>query len=807
MQGQRDEQCKSGLSGEAKKDTKATARIYLDCGQGLDEANPLCAEATGTQQVLVFAADIPQDCRAICFAPSDAGDCLIDDLRITVDAKRVLPQRINGLDCGGTALFFEDAPRILIAMPAGKASAHVQISCRMRTLDLSAQPDVESLIRGLGHRNLRLQAQIKAGGEELSRLQNKYAALMHDYTEAKTALNIVTNSTMWRMTAVPRRALDLFKRVVSRIPVLRTLYKGLRVLLREGPTSFMRKIKARLLLRGRYGRQVGIRSIPKAELDRQRLTVFQSGVKFSVVTPLYNTAEKFLREMIESVQAQTYGNWQLCLADGSDAAHPDVERIVREYAAKDARIVYRRLEKNMGISDNTNVCLEMADGDYIALFDHDDVLAPNALYEVMCEIERSGADFIYSDEATFQGKLDHIVLVHYKPDYAPDTLRTNNYICHLSVIKADLFRQVGGFRHEFDGSQDYDMVLRLTEKATTIRHIPKVLYYWRSHPASVASNVGAKPYAIVAAKKAIGEHLARVGLRGEVDDSRVNSMYRLRYEIDESALVSILIPNKDHVSDLEKCIDSIRQRTTYPNWEIVIVENNSTDPETFAYYSELEQDPHIRVVRWEGPFNYSAINNFGARHTSGQYLLLLNNDIEVITPEWIEEMMMFAQRADVGAVGSMLYYPDDTVQHAGVILGINGVASHAHKFFSRQEFGYMGRMVVAQNLSAVTAACMLMRKEVWDAVGGLDESFEVAFNDIDLCMRIRKAGYLIVWTPYAELYHYESKSRGLEDTQEKQNRFRGEVERFQARWKAELEAGDPYYNVNLTLTREDFSMR
>lgn len=547
--------------------------------------------------------------------------------------------------------------------------------------------------------------------------------------------------------------------------------------------------------------------VTQQERERQENTRFRKNLTISVIVPLFNTPEPFLSEMIASVQAQTYANWELCLADGSDSAHAQVGEICEKFAQTDKRIRYQKLEKNLGISGNTNATLKMATGQYIALFDHDDWLHPCALYEVMCAICEKDADLIYTDEDTFKKTPFDAYQPHYKPDYAPDTLRSYNYICHLTVFRASLLRWVGGFDSAYDGSQDYDMILRLTEKAKRIVHIPKILYFWRSHAASTASDIAAKPYTLSAARRALAAHLSRVGLTGEVTDSSIPSTYHIRYALSGEPLVSILIPNKDHVADLRKCVESILEKTTYPHFEIVVVENNSTDARTFRYYRKLERDPRIRVVTWAGPFNYSAINNFGAEACRGEYLLLLNNDIEVITPDWLNEMLMFAQRSDVGAVGAMLYYPDDTVQHAGVILGIGGVAGHSHKYFKRGSYGYMSRMTIAQNLSCCTAACLLLRRDVWEQVGGLDENFAIAFNDVDLCMRIRKAGYLIVFTPYAELYHYESKSRGLEDTPEKQERFAGEVRRFMGKWSAELAAGDPYYNPNLTLVTEDFAAR
>ena len=545
------------------------------------------------------------------------------------------------------------------------------------------------------------------------------------------------------------------------------------------------------------------------EREKQEKTRFPKEILFSILVPLYNTPLPFLEAMIASVQAQTYGNWELCLADGSDGAHADVGRVCREKAAQDKRILYRKLEGNEGISGNTNHCIGMAGGDYLALFDHDDILHPSALFEVMNVLCRQDADLVYTDENTFHKTPADAYLPHFKPDFAPDTLRGNNYICHFTVFRKGLLEKAGGgFRSAFDGSQDYDLVLRLTEQAETIVHIPKILYYWRAHRDSVAESVGAKPYVVDAAKRAIGEHLERIGLRGEVLETEIPSIYRIRYEIQGEPLVSILVPNKDHREDLKRCIDSIREKSTWQHWEIVIIENNSTEAETFRYYEELEKDERIRVVRYEGSFNYSAVNNLGARESRGAYLLLLNNDTEVISPDWIQEMLMFAQREDVGAVGVKLYYPDGTIQHAGIGLGLLHLAGHYFRGFPAGRPGYMARLCYAQDLTAVTAACMMVPRKVYAAVGGLDESFSVVFNDVDLCLKIRESGKLVVWTPFAELTHYESRSRGSdEDTPEKLAFFKTETRRFQTKWNAALAKGDPYYNPNLTREKENMSPR
>lgn len=619
-------------------------------------------------------------------------------------------------------------------------------------------------------------------------------------------LQTISDSFFWRMTKPARTVLDGLKSVAQKHEPLFLFLRMVKDTLRHGPKYASQRRRTYLENKSRIKEANSWPTVE--ERDRQKNERFPRDITFSILVPLYNTPEKYLRQMIRSVQDQTYEKWELCLADGSDAEHRSVRQYCEAIARQDRRIKYKKLAKNGGISENTNACIEMATGDYIALFDHDDILHPSALYENMKVICEKDADFIYSDENTFHEEPTDAYWPHYKPDYAPDTLRSYNYICHLTVFKRTLLDAVGGgFRSRFDGSQDYDLFLRLTEKARNIAHIPKVLYYWRGHSGSVASDVAAKSYTMDAARAALAEHLKRVGLSGTVLDSTIPSTYKIQYDIAGEPLVSIVIPNMDHVDDLKKCIDSITAKSTWKRYEIVVVENNSKEPGTFEYYRSIENRPEIRIVKWEGGFNFSAICNHGARAAKGDYILLLNNDIQVITPDWLEQMLMFAQRDDVGAVGAMLYYPDDTIQHAGVILGIGGVAGHSHKYFERGKYGYASRLTIAQNLSAVTAACCMISRDAWERVGGLDEAFTVAFNDVDLCMRIRKAGYLIVWTPYAELYHFESKSRGAEDTPEKQMRFKSEIDRFYDKWGDALAAGDPYYNPNLTLEREDFSFR
>lgn len=556
----------------------------------------------------------------------------------------------------------------------------------------------------------------------------------------------------------------------------------------------------------------GTGSFPSAaERKKEETTVFPKDVTFSILVPLYNTPERFLREMIESVTAQTYGKWELCLADGSDDAHDFVGRICQEYRQKDSRIKYQKLAKNEGISGNTNECYKMATGNYIALFDHDDLLHPCVLFAYMQAICEKDADYIYCDEATFKGNsINHMITLHFKPDFAPDNLLANNYICHFSVFGRELLESGELFRSQFDGSQDHDMILRLTAKAKHIVHVPRILYYWRSHKGSVASSIDAKTYAIDAAKGAVADHLTKLGYRNfEIESTRAfATIFRIKYELTSRPLVSIIIPNKDHVDDLSRCVESIINLSTYDNYEIVIVENNSETAEIRTYYEEISRHPRVQVVEYKGDFNYSKINNFGVQYAKGEYLLLLNNDTEVITPDWMEELLMYAMRKDVGVVGAKLYYPDKTIQHAGIVIGLGAhrTAGHTHYRIPEANVGYMGRLCYAQDVTAVTGACMMVSKALYEELGGLDESFTVALNDVDFCLRVREKGFLNIFTPFAELYHYESKSRGSDKKDERALRYQQESDRFRVKWADALAKGDPYYNPNFSLDHSDFTV-
>lgn len=557
---------------------------------------------------------------------------------------------------------------------------------------------------------------------------------------------------------------------------------------------------------GGYEAWLARHKVDKRTLRRQKHSAFAQKPLISIVIPLYCTPLPYLKELLESVRRQSYENWQLCLADGS----PDdkAKEFIEKHYGREKRIVYRKLEENGGISANTNEAVALAAGEYLMLCDHDDTLEPDALYEIVKAINDTGADVLYTDEDKVSMDGRHYFDPNFKPDFNLFRLRENNYICHIFVVKKSLTDETGLLRSEFDGAQDFDFILRCCEKAQKITHIPKVLYHWRCHMDSTAADPSSKAYAYEAGRKAVREHYQRLGIDAKVEMTERPGWYRSHVKVQGNPLISVIIPNKDHTDDLELCLFSMTRKSTYRNYEILIVENNSEKEETFEYYRKLpDRYPKARVLTWEKEFNYSAINNFAAKEAKGEYLLFLNNDVEILTPDWMEEMLQNCQQENVAAVGAKLYYPDDTIQHAGVVLGLGGIAGHIMCRASKEDPGYFGRMISVQEISAVTAACMMVKKSDFDAVGGLDETFQVAFNDIDLCMKFRAAGKKIIFTPYAELYHYESKSRGLEDTPEKQFRFDKEVKRFQEKWAQQLEMGDPYYSPNLSVTEGDCSLR
>ncbi len=587
-----------------------------------------------------------------------------------------------------------------------------------------------------------------------------------------------------------------------------TIQKGFRYLKHYGPKEFWIRLHERFEPEEvPYGPWYEAYVPDEAALEKQRHHHFEYSPLISVAVPAYRTPEKFLAQMIDSLLAQTYGNWELCIANGSpeDSA---MKKVLEEYTKKDSRIRVSELTENKGIAGNTNAALEMAQGEFVGLLDHDDLLAPNALYEIVRALDEDrNLDAVYTDEDKVTTELDEHFQPHLKPDFNLDLLRSNNYICHFFVVRRSIVQKVGGFRQEFDGAQDHDFIFRCIETAEKVGHIPEILYHWRTHKASTADNPASKMYAFDAGKRAIEAHLKRTGTEGIVSHTPDLGFFRVKYPVQGQPLVSVIIPNKDEKETLKACIDSIREKTEYPNYEIIIVENNSTTDEIFQYYKELSQDPRIRLLRWKKEFNYSAINNYGVRHANGEYLLFLNNDVTVITPGWIKELLGVCQRPEVGAAGVKLIYPDNTIQHAGCVIGLGGIAGHMFVDMPANRTGYLHKASILQDMSAVTAACMMMKRTAFEEAGGFTEKLSVAFNDVDLCLKVRKNHKLIVYDPYVQLYHMESKTRGAEDNKEKVRRFQEEIEYMRCQWIDILKKGDPYYNKNLSLTKWNYSLR
>jgi len=538
---------------------------------------------------------------------------------------------------------------------------------------------------------------------------------------------------------------------------------------------------------------------------RSEISSFESIPLISIIMPVFNVDPEWLNLAIESIEDQWHTNWELCIADDKSSNKETVEYLKN---INNPKIKVKFLERNLNISGASNAALEIATGDYIALMDNDDEITPDALYEMVKAINEKGAEFIYSDEdfISTEGGCSN---PHFKPDFSPDLLLSHNYITHFTCFKKELLDKVGYFNPKFDGSQDYDLFLRLTEKTSKIHHIPKVLYHWRTLETSTSANSEAKSEAIERGRLALKETLKRRSIDATVEHGNMHHYFRVKYFIKDAPMVSIVMPFKDKPELLAMSINSVLDRSTYQNYEIIGISNNSEKPETFKMMAELEKkDPRVSFYEYNVEFNYADINNHAVEvYAKGKHILLLNNDIEVISPDWIEAMLEHSQREEVGCVGAKLYFPDDTVQHAGVIIGLGGYAGHSHKMYPRDNPGYFNRLSVVQNFSAVTAACLMIKKSIYNEVNGMDEvKFKVAYNDVDFCLRVLEKGYLNIFTPYAEMYHHESISRGYETTPEKIARFQTEKDALFERHKDILTLGDPYYNPNLTQDKEDFSI-
>ena len=650
-----------------------------------------------------------------------------------------------------------------------------------------------------------LMSQIAEKQQRVQELTQSVEELRQTIQELRAQITEIFNSRTWKLVS------RIGQVRVKLLPLGSRREKLIRWVLNSSMT-LIRRIKNRLIKKADisfsdYPNWIRKNEPEREQLGKQREQVIDFDYKplISLIIPVWNTPEQILNETISSVLQQTYENFELCIADGN--SNPETQKILSDWAKKDSRIHVKFLDENRGIAVNSNEALSLAQGEFVAFLDHDDLLAPYAFFEVVHRLQGdTTVDLIYSDEDKINESGQRFD-PFFKPDFSPDYLRSVNYMTHFLVVRKSLGDTIGWFREGYDGAQDYDLILRSVEKARDIAHIPKILYHWRAWTASTAGSAEAKPYANASGKKALQEHLNRIGLSAHVEDGYSSTFYRVYYQYSGAPLISIIIPNHDHAEDLKRCLDSIWQQTSYPNIEIVLVENGSKEQETFKLYEQLKLDARIRIVKWEQPFNYSRVNNWAVTQANGEVILFLNNDTRIINGDWLEEMLQFAMRPDVGAVGTKLYYPDESIQHAGVIVGLGGVAGHSHKYYPRQHPGYFRRLETVQNISAVTAACLMVRKQIFQEVNGFDENYPLAFGDVDLCLAILKKGYLNVWTPYASLYHFESKTRSGEDTPEKKARFKKEMDYFKQKWAKFLLQGDPYYNPNLSLDYEDFRLK
>ena len=674
---------------------------------------------------------------------------------------------------------------------------------------------VENIDDGVSYINISLEV-----SEITAKVRNDIIGLQlrneNDTIALKNAKDTVDNiydSVSWKITKPMRAAGDGvtgLKRLARNNRAGFVIKSGLKYLAHNGIRSTIRRTKEL------YGHNKNVLSADDFTLSEEQIA-YQKNYEFknrpliSVLVPLYNTPEEFLREMIESVTFQTYSDWELCLADGSDDEHSFVGDICKEYSDRDDRVVYKHLDENLGISDNTNACMKMAKGDYIGLFDHDDLLTQDALFEVVKKLnEDQSVEAVYTDEDKYlydgKKKTGTYVQPHFKSDFNLDLLRSCNYICHFFVVKKSIADEVGGFRKEFDGSQDFDFIFRCVEKADKVAHIPKILYHWRIHANSTAASPEKKMYCYEAGRHAIEEHLKRNGIDAEVMITDNLGYYRVKYPVFEQPLVSIVIINKDNRRTLQKCIESIIRKSTYKNYEIIVVDNNSESEDIKEYYRGIANVKNINIEYWKNPGNYSQMINYGVEKIMGDFVIFIDNHTEVITEDWIEEMLSNCQRNDVGIVGAKLIYPDNTIRHCGGIIGLGGIAGDAYAGLDANYLGNSGRALAHQNLSAVSSACMMTTKEVFDKVGGFEEKLRESFGDVDYCLRVREEGYLVVMNPDVRIYYHKSKEPDNRN-EEYQKEYDLEEKYMTERWKEILAAGDPYYNKNLTLLRSDFSMK
>ena len=676
---------------------------------------------------------------------------------------------------------------------------------------------IENLEVRIGENNRLIQEQahqIQAKDSVIEEQAHQIQAKDSHINNIESELDLIKGSLAWRLAELFRKT--VYIKVLGKFPLLQ---RGVLTIKREGFFSFIYKVRAYLkrnkyfatlgFVEADYERWVKKNKLTEEEIEkiRKEIAGFQYRPKISIIMPVYNVDRIWLEKAIESVLNQLYENWELCVADDA-STKKHIKQTLERYSKKEERIKIKYLEENHGISGASNEALRLVTGEFVGLLDNDDELTKDALCEVVKAINENGFDIIYSDEALVN-KSGKTHAIHFKPDFSPDLLLSHNYITHLLVVKKSLFQEIGGFCSKYDGAQDYELVLKVSERTTKIYHIPKVLYHWRSIPGSTSENPESKSYADKAGKEALEAALDRRKIVGNVLYTNTRFYYRVKRDLHYHPLISIIIPFKDEPEYLKSCIAAILDKSSYQNFEIIGISNNSGRNETLEVMTDLQEaDKRIRFYEYNIPFNYSKINNYAVALAGGEHIALMNNDIEIISTDWIESLLEHSQREDVGAVGGKLYYADDTIQHAGVICGIAGFAGHSHRHFNRKEAGYFNRLMCIQNVSAVTGALLMVKKRLYQDVGGLDEkNLGVGLNDVDFCLKLRERGYLNIYTPYCEAYHHESVSRGYEDTPENMARFNKEKVYFQWKWKDLLANGDPYYNPNLTLDREDFSIR
>lgn len=760
------------------------ARMCIDYGDGLNTETVL--KEYNEKQQLIFKHTIsPENSgKSICFEPVNMRTVIrINEFVFYGEdgLKRQLFKdgpdfALMGMKPVGDAHYvcFDDHPQMLF-VPAERTRA---IYVNMEIVPANGKPSwclaqVGNDFWELKNECNKLNEKIQNLDQQIENLNNRIQELGNWGLNLDAQIAAFKNSFSWKITAPIRKLTDLTGRYIQK------------------------NVKRRSLGSVPERDIFNLFDLDVNEVQRQKEYVFNKNVKFSILVPLYNTQERFLREMIESVQSQTYPNWELCMADGSDQQYDYVQTICEEYSRSDQRILYKKLKENKGISENTNACLDMASGDYISLLDHDDILHPYALFETLHAVLEFGADYVYTDEVVFSDTNFHdLVEVHYKPDFAIDNLRAHNYICHFSSFDKNLLKRAGRFRSSTDGAQDHDLTLRLTEIAGNVYHISQILYYWRAHPQSVTFDIKVKAYAADAAKLAVQEHLDRAGYKAEVTSTKAfPTIFRFKYEIIRHPLVSIIIPGGDHIIDLIKCVQSIVEKSSYDNYEIIIVEDNSRDE--IRKYDQIMQEPgKIKVVKYDGSLNRSQTNNFGRECAAGEYLLFLSNSTRVMSNEWIEELLMYAQREDVGAVGAKRCYSDDTVQRAYYVLGLDEkrIAGDPFQYKPKDSLVYMARLHYAQNVSVVSADCLMVSARKYDEAGGMDGTFEDILCDADFCLKLRERGYLNIFNPYAELYCSGQKPNVEHDEGEKNAQFFEGSQQFREKWETVLAGGDPYFS-------------